>query len=107
MTIARWSASLVFAAVFLRVVPLKAASFPPVSEEETKMTSIPEQPGAPAVILMREEIDDDMNNMEFVHERLKILHRGRTRICKYRDSIQPAFVQSGWSFRSDNSRGWF
>ena len=37
------------------------------------MTSVAEHPGAPAVILLREEVDDDMNNMEFVHERLKIL----------------------------------
>lgn len=50
-----------------------AADFPPVTPEELKMTSIPEQPGAPAVILLREEIDDDMNNVKSVHERIKIL----------------------------------
>jgi hypothetical protein len=37
------------------------------------MTSIKEQPGAPAVCLQREEIDDDMNNVHSVYKRIKIL----------------------------------
>lgn len=37
------------------------------------MTSIKEQAGAQAVILLREEIDDDMNNAHSVYERIKIL----------------------------------
>jgi hypothetical protein len=50
-----------------------AADFPPVSPEDLKMTSISEQPGAPAVILNREEINDDMNNVHSVYDRIKIL----------------------------------
>ncbi len=37
------------------------------------MTSIPEQPGASAVVLLREETDDDMNNTHSVYMRIKIL----------------------------------
>ncbi|HEX3103683.1 MAG TPA: DUF3857 and transglutaminase domain-containing protein [Terriglobales bacterium] len=37
------------------------------------MTSIKEQPGAAAVCLQREEIDDDMNNVHSVYQRIKIL----------------------------------
>src|SRR4051794_25461618 len=51
----------------------RAADWPPISPEDLAMTSIKEQPGAPAVCLEREEIDDDMNNVHSVYERIKIL----------------------------------
>lgn len=66
-------------ATLLPVLPLVlittslAADWPPLSPGEMSMTSVQEQPGAPAVILLREEIDDDMNNFESVYERIKIL----------------------------------
>ena len=49
------------------------ADWPPVSPDDLKMTSIKEQPGAPAVVLDREEVDDDMNNVHSVYERIRIL----------------------------------
>jgi hypothetical protein len=49
-----------------------AADWPALSPEDLSMTGIKEQPGAPAVILLREETDDDMNNMHQVYERIKI-----------------------------------
>jgi hypothetical protein len=49
------------------------ADWPPVNPDDLKMTSIKEQPGAPAMVLDREEIDDDMNNVHSVYERIKIL----------------------------------
>ncbi|HZQ19416.1 MAG TPA: DUF3857 and transglutaminase domain-containing protein [Terriglobales bacterium] len=49
------------------------ADWPPVSPDDLKMTDLKEQPGAPAVVLDREEIDDDMNNVHSVYERIKIL----------------------------------
>jgi transglutaminase superfamily protein/uncharacterized protein DUF3857 len=49
------------------------ADWPPIAPEDLQMTTVQEQPGAPAVILDREEIDDDMNNSESVYERIKIL----------------------------------
>ena len=50
-----------------------AADWPPVSPEDLSMVSIKEQPGTSAVILLREEVDDDMNSARLVYERIKIL----------------------------------
>jgi Domain of Unknown Function with PDB structure (DUF3857)/Transglutaminase-like superfamily len=50
------------------------AEWPPINPDDLKMTSIKEQPGAPAVVLDREELDDDMNNVQSVYERIKILN---------------------------------
>jgi hypothetical protein len=49
------------------------ADWPPISPEDLSLTSIKEQPGAPAVVLSREEIDDDMNNVHSVYQRIKVL----------------------------------
>lgn len=73
MTLTRWALLSLLAISVIAVLPVSAADFPPISSEELKMTSLPEQPGAPAVILMREEVDDDMHNFQSVHERVKIL----------------------------------
>ena len=54
-------------------LPTLAADWPPISRGDLEMTSLKEQPGAPAVILLREEVDDDMNNAHSVYERIKIL----------------------------------
>lgn len=51
----------------------QAADWPPIAPEDLQMNSLKEQPGAPAVILDSEEIDDDMNNFESVYKRIKIL----------------------------------
>jgi hypothetical protein len=45
----------------------------PVSQEELKMTGIPQQPGAPAVVLYREEVDDDLKHSRMEYIRIKIL----------------------------------
>ena len=67
MSLTRWILCVVLAFPLVGLVRVKAAEFPPISPEELKMTNLPEQPGAPAVVLMREEVDDDMNNMQAVH----------------------------------------
>ncbi|MBV9181638.1 MAG: DUF3857 domain-containing protein, partial [Acidobacteria bacterium] len=72
MRLARW-ATLPTILPFVLAATSFAADWPPISPDELAMTSIQEQPGAPAVILEREEIDDDMNNFESVYERIKIL----------------------------------
>ena len=60
--------------LFLLTLPASFADdWPPISPEDLKMTSIAEQPGAPAVILFREETDDDLNNAHTYYERIKIL----------------------------------
>lgn len=50
-----------------------AGDWPPISPDDLSVTSIKEQPGAPAVVLLREETDDDMNNSHMVYKRIKIL----------------------------------
>ncbi|HUK23140.1 MAG TPA: DUF3857 domain-containing protein [Terriglobales bacterium] len=52
---------------------LVAADWPPITPEEQAMTSVPGQPGAPAVILLRQETDDDMLHYHSVVMRIKIL----------------------------------
>jgi hypothetical protein len=56
-------------------VPANAIGFQPVSPEELKMTSVPEAPGAPAVILYRQVDRDDnvLTGHEDNYVRIKIL----------------------------------
>jgi len=65
-------------------VPALAADWPPIAPEELSMTSIKEQPGAPAVILRREETADDLNNVRSVYTRIKILTEAGKR---YADAV--------------------
>lgn len=60
-------------AVFLLVSPALAADWPPISPEEMKMTDVDRQKGAPAVILLHEELADDPNNYHSVYMRIKVL----------------------------------
>jgi hypothetical protein len=72
MKIVRWAAVLSVFSCFGGIATF-AADWPAISAEDLSMTSIKEQPGAPAVILLREETDDDMNHRRQVYERIKIL----------------------------------
>src|SRR6266700_5961092 len=58
--------------IFLTTLAL-GADWPSISDADRSLMSIPEQPGAPAVILLREQTDDNMNNLLIVYERIKIL----------------------------------
>lgn len=71
MKIARWLYPLSLLPFFLSLQAF--ADWPPISPDDLKMTSLAEQPGAPAMVLNREEIDDDVNNVHSVYERIKIL----------------------------------
>jgi Domain of Unknown Function with PDB structure (DUF3857) len=79
-----------------RAVSIDAADeWLPISPEELKMTSVPEAPGAPAVILYR-QVDRDDSNIHTPHEynyvREKILTEdGR----KYADAEIPFFKDQG------------
>lgn len=58
------------------------ADMPPISDDDKKLTSVPGQPGAPAAILYREEIYDDLRHVARIQERIKVLtEQGR----KYAD----------------------
>jgi hypothetical protein len=62
-----------FLFLFALVMPSLAADWPAISPEDLSVQDVKEQPGAPAVVLLREETDDDMNNFHSVYERIKIL----------------------------------
>lgn len=71
-----------------------ADEWQPISPEELKMTSVPEAPGAPAVILYRQVDRDDSGRVphEYNYVRIKILtHEGR----KYADVEIPFFKGEG------------
>jgi len=62
---------------------MHAQEFGPPSPDELAITSVPEQPGAPAVILSHEEICDDDLHYCSVYQRIKILTEAG--IQKYSD----------------------
>jgi hypothetical protein len=59
-----------------------AANWPATTPDEVAITSVPQQPGAPAVVLYREDITDDTKNFRSVYVRLKVLTEGGR---KYQD----------------------
>ncbi len=57
-------------------IPLHAnagAQFKTISPEEMKINAVPGQPGAPAIILDHEEVDNDQMHFRTVYVRLKVL----------------------------------
>jgi hypothetical protein len=64
----------------------------PISQEELKMTSVPEAPGAPAIYLYRQVDRNDQESHEYNYVRIKILtEEGR----KYADVEIPFLKDSG------------
>jgi hypothetical protein len=58
------------------IFPLRMLAYSdwlPVTSEELKMTSVPQQPGASAVMLYHEEITDDFKHSQSNYTRIKIL----------------------------------
>ena len=51
----------------------EADDWPAVTAEDLSMKTLPEQPGAPAVVLLREDVADDSNNHRTVRMRIKVL----------------------------------
>jgi uncharacterized protein DUF3857/transglutaminase superfamily protein len=77
-----------------------AVDWPPITPEEQAMTSVPEQPGAPAVILNREESDSDMLHFHSTYIRIKILtEAGR----QYAD-VQVPYDRHGGSLNGVSGR---
>lgn len=71
----RWSFHLVL--VVLSILTMHAAAraddWPPIAPEDLGMKTLPEQPGAAAVVLLREEVTDDPHNHRTVYMRIKVL----------------------------------
>jgi hypothetical protein len=59
--------------LFLFFSRARATDWPPISPDDLHMTQLREQPGAPAVILLREEIADDPHNNHSTYMRIKVL----------------------------------
>jgi hypothetical protein len=51
----------------------RADDWQPITPEELKMTSVPEAPGTPAVVLYRQVDRDDIANREYNYLRIKVL----------------------------------
>jgi hypothetical protein len=88
------SLRLLLSTLGLLLVPLAAAvDWPPISPEEQALKDVPSQPGAPAVILLRQEVADDLNNFHSTYKRIKVLtDAGR----KYAD-IELPYNRHGFS----------
>ena len=72
----------VLSAVFFLTLtaPFARADWPPIDPADLAMRGIPQQPGAPAVILLRDEKDNDLLHFHSTYERIKILtEAGRDR----------------------------
>ena len=70
---------IILAASLLNTV---AADWPSIAPEDKAMTSVAKQPGAPGVILYREDSADDPKNFRTVYVRLKVLTEAG---LKYKD----------------------
>ncbi len=81
--------------------PACADEWQPITPEELKMTSVPEAPGAPAIILYRQvDRDDGQNAHEYDYVRIKILtEEGR----KYAD-VQIPFLKQWENIHSIKAR---
>ena len=73
LTKIRFQAHLLLFLVSLMFALPARADWPPISPEDRKLTDLPEHKGAPAVVLLREEVADDINNGHSVYMRIKVL----------------------------------
>ena len=99
MKLLRWSALLlVITSMF--AAKARSAEWPPINPENLSMKDIKEQPGAAALILLREETDDDMNNAHSVYERIKIL----TDAGREYANVELPYSRRGFSIGAINGR---
>src|SRR4029077_3211328 len=71
----RWSRQLFLAVLFAFTINRAAMGedWLPITPEERSRAGLPEQPGAAAVVLLREEVSDDPHNNRTVYMRIKVL----------------------------------
>ena len=81
-----------YLAIFLFFATFKtahAADWAAIDPAELQMKDLPEQPGAAAFVLLRDEVDDDLKHSHYVYARIKVLNEaGR----KYGDVQIPYFI---------------
>lgn len=100
----RFSLLLPLAAGLLTSARLHAQAWTVPTPEELHMTSIPEVPGAEAVILNRDELDDDDNHMRSIYYRIKILSEGGLRLADVELEYDKRHDLSGNSIGEINGR---
>src|SRR5207249_5872481 len=77
-----------------------AADWPAITPEEQALKDVAEQPGAPSIIMERQEIADDLNNFHSTFKRIKILtEEGR----KYAD-VELPYNRHGFSIGDISGR---
>jgi hypothetical protein len=77
-----------------------AADWPPIAPDEQSMTSVPDQPGVSAIILSRQETDDDTLHYHGVYTRIKVLtEAGR----KYAD-VELPYNRRGFTIEQVSGR---
>jgi len=77
-----------------------AADWPPIAPDEQSMTNVPDQPGIPALILLRQETDDDSLHYHMVYTRIKVLtEAGR----KYSD-VELPYNRRGFTIQQVSGR---
>ncbi len=77
-----------------------AADWPPIAPDEQSMTSVPDQPGVSAIILSRQETDDDTLHYHGVYIRIKVLtEAGR----KYAD-VELPYNRRGFTIEQVSGR---
>lgn len=80
------------ASVVVTATPFVAyAQFQAPTQEELKMTSDPKNPGADAIILYREEIQDDDHNVHSFYDRVKVLTEKGKELATVQISYQRHF----------------
>jgi len=94
-------ASLVLLVCLLLAARPARADWPPIAPEELAMTSVPQQPGAPAVILLRQENDDDLKHFHHSYFRIKVLTEAGRR---YAD-VELPYVRGQAHFTIDSISG--
>jgi len=89
MPLLRRVCSLAILFLLVGLARLHAGDFAAIDPAELQMKDISAQPGAPACVLFREEVDDDLKHSRFIYERIKVLtEAGR----KYGDVQIPYFI---------------
>ena len=95
MPLLRRVCSLAIFFLLVGLARLHASDWPAIDPAELQMKDLPEQPGASAVVLFREETDDDLKHARYVYERIKVLNEaGR----KNADVQIPSFKYKGEGF---------
>jgi len=75
VSLGRWSCHFALVVLFALTIhrPAMGEDWPPITPDDRSMTNLPEQPGAAAVVLLREDVSDDPHNNRTVYMRIKVL----------------------------------